>query len=794
MRYLSPKMNEIIEKAAEDLRSRRQNILRPEHVMLVMLDEETEITRILEELGIKIGELQDDIEELIESRYGIFYGEMEEAVYMSRELASILENARREARMFRKSRVEPVHFLLGALKEPSSELNMILRKHDIDYEKVLKTIRELESNGELAADGSLVQFTIDLTKMAKEGKLGPVIGREKELQRVIEILVRKTKNNPVLIGDPGVGKTAIVEGLAQAIVKGSVPDELKNKRVLMLDLGRMVAGTKYRGEFEERLKNLVDEIKKQSDRVILFIDELHTIVGAGSAEGGLDLSNMLKPALARGELRCIGATTVEEYRKHIEKDKALARRFQPVLVEQPSVEETIAILKGLRESYEKHHGVKITDDAIEAAAKLSDKYITDRFLPDKAIDLLDEAASKVRLAKYGNPEVKKVEDEIAKLEEEIDELVIKGEYRESVEKKQKLFELREKLEQLKKSSKVDGTVDAESVAKVVEAWTGIPASRMMDSEKEKLLKLEELIHQRLVGQDEAVKVVADSIRKARVGIKDPNRPIGTFLFLGPTGVGKTELAKTLAQILFDSENALIRIDMSEYMEKHAVSRLIGAPPGYVGYEEGGQLTEAVRKKPYSVILLDEIEKAHPDVFNVLLQIFDDGRLTDGKGNTVDFKNTLIIMTSNIASDVILKGLESGTPFERIEENVREELKRFFRPEFINRIDHVVIFKPLTKDEVKKIVEIMLHRLEQRLKDKGITIEITEKAKEYMAEKGYDPVYGARPLRRLIETEIETELAKMIISQKISENGKVVVDVENGKLSLQPAGKVPVLAR
>ena len=399
----------------------------------------------------------------------------------------------------------------------------------------------------------------------------------------------------------------------------------------------------------------------------------------------------------------------------------------------------------------------------------------------------------MRLAKYGNPEVKKVEDEIAKLEEEIDELVIKGEYRESVEKKQKLFELREKLEQLKKSSKVDGTVDAESVAKVVEAWTGIPASRMMDSEKEKLLKLEELIHQRLVGQDEAVKVVADSIRKARVGIKDPNRPIGTFLFLGPTGVGKTELAKTLAQILFDSENALIRIDMSEYMEKHAVSRLIGAPPGYVGYEEGGQLTEAVRKKPYSVILLDEIEKAHPDVFNVLLQIFDDGRLTDGKGNTVDFKNTLIIMTSNIASDVILKGLENGTPFERIEENVREELKRFFRPEFINRIDHVVIFKPLTKDEVKKIVEIMLHRLEQRLKDKGITIEITEKAKEYMAEKGYDPVYGARPLRRLIETEIETELAKMIISQKISENGKVVIDVENDKLSLQPAGKVPVLA-
>ena len=789
MRYLNDKMMEIMQRASESIKLRRQNLLRPEHVLIAIIEDgDNEVVKILKELNVDTTLLVSELESESKGYYGVYYGDSDE-IYVSKELARILEVARRESLKFSEKKVSPLHFLLATLLETGTPLYNTLRRFGLDYEKVLNKVKELQENGELGEESALAKYTIDLTKLAKEGKLMPVIGREKELQRVIEILSRKTKNNPVLVGDPGVGKTAIVEGLAQKIVKGEVPDSLKGKRVLMLDMGRLLAGSKFRGEFEERLKNVIDEIKKLGDKVILFIDELHTIVGAGAAEGSMDAANLLKPALARGELHTIGATTMEEYRKYIEKDKALARRFQPVYVGEPSVEETIEILKGIRDVYEKHHDVRITDDAIEAAAKLSARYITDRFLPDKAIDLIDEAASKVRLSKHmKDPKLVGLEKEIKKLEEEVDDLTLKGDYKAAAEKKQQLLKMNKEYDKLAKELgvKTDNTVDEEAVAKVVESWTGIPASKMVQSEREKLLYLEDLIHKRIIDQEEAVKVIADTIRKARAGIKDPKRPIGTFLFLGPTGVGKTELAKALAEVLFGSEDAMIRIDMSEYMEKHSVSRLIGAPPGYVGYEEGGQLTEAVRRRPYSVVLLDEVEKAHPEVFNVLLQVFDDGRLTDGKGNTVDFRNTIIIMTSNIASDVILRNLERGKDFEEIESLVREELKRYFRPEFINRIDSVVIFKPLKKEHVKQIVQLMINRLEERLKDKNLKLQISDAAKEYLANKGYDPAFGARPLRRVIEREVETPLATKLIAGEINEGDTVLIDVKDGKIVVEKA--------
>ena len=556
---------------------------------------------------------------------------------------------------------------------------------------------------------------------------------------------------------------------------------MKDKKILQLDLVRLLAGTKYRGEFEERIKNLVDKLKEMKDKVILFIDELHTIIGAGSAEGGsMDAANILKPELARGELRVIGATTVEEYRKYIEKDKALARRFQPVYIGEPTPEEAIDILKGLKESYEKHHNVKIEDEAIESAVRLSHRYIADRFLPDKAIDLIDEAAAKVKLRKeMKDPRLRELEEKVENLEKEIDELVMHSKYKEAAELKEKLFKMKEDMKALKDElTSGKDVVDEQTVAEVLESWTGIPAGKILSSEKEKLLNLENEIHRRIVDQEEAVKIVAQHIRRARAGLKDPRRPIGSFLFLGPTGVGKTELAKALAEVLFDGEDSLVRIDMSEYMEKHSVSRLIGAPPGYVGHEEGGQLTEAVRRRPYSVILLDEIEKAHPDVFNLLLQVLDDGRLTDGKGNTVDFRNTVIIMTSNLGSDRILKLLEGGIDAEEIERRVKEDLKGFFRPEFLNRLDAIVVFKPLTMNEVKRIVEIMIRRLEEKLKEKRIRINITEKAKEELAKRGYDPVFGARPLRRVIEKDIEVPMAEKMIAGEIKEGETVTVDLSD----------------
>jgi ATP-dependent Clp protease ATP-binding subunit ClpB len=701
---------------------------------------------------------------------------------------------------------------------------------------------------------ALEQYGIDLTALAAQGRLDPVIGRDEEIRRTIQILLRRTKNNPVLIGEPGVGKTAIVEGLAQRIVKGDVPEGLKGKRIISLQMGSLLAGAKYRGEFEERLKAVIQEVVASQGEIILFIDELHTVVGAGKAEGAVDAGNMLKPALARGELRLIGATTLDEYRE-IEKDPALERRFQPVYVEEPSVEDTISILRGIKEKYEVHHGVRISDPALVAAAVLSHRYITERRLPDKAIDLIDEAAARLRMALESAPEeidtlerkklqleierealkkekdpdslerLKAIEAEIAELTKEIERLKAEWEAEREILKKlreaqHRLDEVRREIElaerhydlnraaelrygelprleaevealseRLKNARFVRLEVTEEDIAEIVSRWTGIPVAKLLEGEREKLLRLEEELHKRVVGQDEAIRAVADAIRRARAGLKDPNRPIGSFLFLGPTGVGKTELAKTLAATLFDTEEAMVRIDMTEYMEKHAVSRLIGAPPGYVGYEEGGQLTEAVRRRPYSVILFDEIEKAHPDVFNILLQILDDGRLTDSHGRTVDFRNTVIILTSNLGSPLILEGIQKGLPYERIRDEVFGVLQKHFRPEFLNRLDEIVVFRPLSREQIRQIVDIQLANLRARLSEKRITLELSEAAKDFLAERGYDPVFGARPLKRVIQRELETPLAKKILAGEIKEGDRVLVDVGLEGLSFRAAERI-----
>ncbi|AAD36462.1 Clp protease ClpX [Thermotoga maritima MSB8] len=771
----------------QDIMTRyRQNQLSSEHILLAILEEGNNVgVELLKELNVDINRLKDEVEVFI-GKYGVRVpeGASVSQIFITPDARHVIEKAREEARRMGDSKIGTEHLILGMVLSPDSTAFRILSRYGVTPERVYEAIRKIRSTGktdEAENVEALARFTVDLTQLAREKKLMPVVDREKEIRRVIQILSRRTKNNPVLIGDPGVGKTAVVEGLAQRIVEGKVPLFLRNVRVLKLDMGRLVAGTRFRGDFEERLKRLLDELKRKKGEVILFIDEVHTVVGAGAAEGALDAANIMKPELTTGEIQIIGATTVEEYRKYIEKDRALERRFQPVMVEEPTVEQTIEILKGLRKVFEEHHHVKITDDALEAAAKLSARYITNRFLPDKAVDLIDEAAAYVRLeSSYPSEELLKLEEEIKNLEDKINDAVVKGEYEEAAKLKVELQKLKNEYEEKrKKQEKVEPVVDENVVAKIVEQWTGIPVSRIMESEREKLLKLEEFIHQRLVNQEEAVKIVARTIRRARVGIKNPRRPIGVFLFLGPTGVGKTELARTLADVLFGSEDAMIRLDMSEYMEKHSVARLIGAPPGYVGYEEGGQLTEAVRKRPYSVILLDEIEKAHPDVFNILLQVFEDGRLTDGKGNTVDFRNTIIIMTSNIGSEKILEMSENGVRIE-----IEKELRNTFKPEFLNRIDAIVYFKPLTMEEVKKIVEIMVRQLQEILKEKNISIELTERAKEYLAEAGYVPSLGARPLRRIIELELESMIADKILEGEIKEGDRVLVDADEYGLKIE----------
>ena len=835
-----------------------------EHVLLALIqDKDGFVPVILDELGADKEKLAEDLYKNIESFPKANVKE-DSQFYITNRLNSLFLRAENEAKAFNDEYISTEHLFLASIQDP--ELNRIYPRYGITYDKAAAVIQKIRGGKKIMDRNPedkykvLEKYGRDLVKLAKEGKLDPVIGRDEEIRRAIQILSRRTKNNPILIGEAGVGKTAIVEGIAQRIVSEDVPDTLKDKTIFQLDMGALIAGTKFRGEFEDRLKAVIDEIKNSQGQIILFIDEIHTIVGAGAtSEGGVDASNMLKPALARGEIKTIGATTIEEYRKYIEKDAALQRRFQPVLIKEPSEDETIAILRGLKERYEVHHGVRIKDSALVAAVKLSSRYITDRFLPDKAIDLIDEAASLLRMQIDSMPveldaltrrlrllemERKALENEtdeqskarlsevlkeISTIKESVDTLTMKWKREKSII--EDIRKIKTNIENLKTKANIvqsQGDLDTaakiiygdipslnkqldqkyeelkevqgnnpllkeevgeEEIAQVVSKWTGIPVARMLETEKDKLLKLEETLKKRVVGQDQAVTAVSNAIRRSRAGLSDPNRPIGSFIFLGPTGVGKTELAKALAEALFDTEKALIRIDMSEYMEKFSVSRLIGAPPGYVGYEEGGQLTEAVRRNPYSVILLDEIEKAHPDVFNILLQVLDDGRLTDSKGHTVDFRNTIIIMTSNIGSKYISEiNAIPGTQeymdqYERIVERVTEETRHIFRPEFLNRIDEIIVFNPLTIKELKAIVELLLAKSSEKLIEKGIAIEFSEDVKTFIINRGYDPVYGARPLRRAIQKYIENPLADFIIRNDV-EKGKIKCFMEKDKVQFE----------
>ena len=848
---LTEKLQEALGRAQNKALSAGNQAVDVEHVVAAMLEDDAGIAAsVLKLAGVDVASVRrkfdDELKKIPQvSGPGASSGQ----IYMTQRLGRVLARAEDEAKKLSDEYVSVEHVLIAVLDETGAA-SKILRESGLTHDKLMDALKKVRGSQRITSPNpeatyqALERYGRDLTKLAAQGKVDPVIGRDEEIRRVIQVLSRRTKNNPVLIGEPGVGKTAIVEGLAQRIVRGDVPEGLKDRRIVALDMGALVAGAKFRGEFEERLKAVLKEVQEASGEIILFIDELHTVVGAGRAEGSMDASNLLKPMLARGELHCIGATTLDEYRKYIEKDAALERRFQPVMVDEPSVEDTISILRGLKERYEVHHGIRIKDSALVTAAMLAKRYITDRFLPDKAIDLVDEAAAKLRTEKESMPveldeinrRVMQLEIErealkretdpasrerLEKLEKELKDAIesrdrlkaqweaekgalerlsaLKSQIEETrvqIEKAKreydlnkvaelqygKLAELEKQLaaEEKKVQEKSGGAerlikeeVDEDDIAEVVARWTGIPVSRLMEGEVQKLAHLEEHLHKRVIGQDEAVSAVADAVIRARAGLKDPNRPIGSFIFLGPTGVGKTELARALAEFLFDDEGAMVRIDMSEYMEKHTVSRLVGAPPGYVGYEEGGQLTEAVRRRPYSVILFDEIEKAHQDVFNILLQLLDDGRLTDGQGRTVDFRNTVVIMTSNIASQLIL-GFK-GQDYEKMKAQCLEVLRQSFRPEFLNRIDEIVVFHPLTRAQLEQIVDIQVARLSRRLEERKIELKLTDKARQYFAEHGYDPSYGARPLRRLIQRELETALGRKILAGEVRDGSRVEVD-------------------
>ena len=770
-----------------------------EHILLGLVKEGEGIAaKALQALNISLEKVSNEVESLI----GKGHDKPMNVSYTPRA-KKVIELSMDEARKLGHTYVGTEHILLGLIREGEGVAARVLNNLGISLNKARQQVLQLLGNSEVVSSNqghsnhhstpTLDELARDLTAMAREGGLDPVIGREREIERVIQVLSRRTKNNPVLIGEPGVGKTAIAEGLAQRIVDNEIPETLRDKRVMSLDMGTLVAGTKYRGEFEDRLKKIMEEIR-QAGNVILFIDELHTLIGAGGAEGAIDASNILKPALARGELQSIGATTLDEYRKYIEKDAALERRFQPIMVDEPTVEETIQILQGLRDKYEAHHRVKITNEAIDQAVRLSDRYITDRFLPDKAIDLIDEAASKVRLVSYTvPPNLKELESRLTEAKKEKEAAVQSQEFEKAASLRDKEQQLKEELEKTKNQWKehqgrTDTEVTVEDIAQVVASWTGIPVSKINEEESDRLLKMEEILHERVIGQEEAVKAISRAIRRARAGLKDPKRPIGSFIFLGPTGVGKTELARALAEAMFGDENAIIRIDMSEYMEKHSTSRLIGAPPGYVGYEEGGQLTEKVRRKPYSVVLLDEIEKAHPEVFNILLQVLEDGRLTDGKGRTVDFRNTIIIMTSNVGADMIKKnsGLGFSTrtteqDYDQMKDRVMSELKRSFRPEFLNRLDEIIVFHSLNEEHIKQIGNLLAQQLRKRLVEFGVDFELSEDAKDFLAKEGFDPNFGARPLRRAIQKHIEDKLSEELLKGTVTKGDKVLIDVENKEL-------------